>query len=90
MSPCWVFMSSETTENATANVHTAQASQEAARGGYPTDSSTLFLCTLSHSTTLQHQRLPSVTTDGTARSGSGTSENSVRAKFREHLFYAVG
>src|SRR5215217_101740 len=26
MSPCWVSMSSETTENTTVNVHTAQAS----------------------------------------------------------------
>jgi hypothetical protein len=46
-----------------------KATRQARRryGGYPTDSSTLFLCSLSHNPTLQPYRLPSVTANVTRR-----------------------
>src|SRR5215203_1121330 len=52
-------------------VHTDQASHAAARRlippTHPTYSSALFPCPFSHNTTLQHDRLPSVTTTVTSR-----------------------
>src|SRR5215208_8033247 len=53
---------------------------------HPTASSTLFPCPFCHNTTLQHDRLPSVTATVTKPSGERTSENPQKAKFAEFLF----
>src|SRR5215203_709708 len=66
---------------------------------HPTDSSPLFPCPFCHNPTLQHYRLPSVTTTVTKQNIQGelprillkrTSENAQKAKFAEYLFYEVG
>src|SRR5215218_3343966 len=59
------------------------------RGGaalHPTNFSTLFPCPFCHNTTLQQDRLPSVT----RWSGERTSENAQKAKFAESQFSDVG
>src|SRR5215204_3400942 len=67
------------------------ASAQGSAGGWrahPTVSSTVLSCPFSHNATLQHYRLPSVTTTVTEPSGERTSENPQKAKFAEFLFHA--
>src|SRR5918993_2258185 len=69
--------------------HTDQASQVAARGLIPADSSTLAPCPFSHNPTLQHYRLPTVTPTATKSSGLRISKNSVMPNFGEKPFLAL-